>query len=165
MARRTNVAAPPVSGSAEVASAYERATSRNRRPTPRSTNGREPDGVQGDDPEREVDRRGDLAVGRREERARVELAAQARQLAGHYGPCLPGEVEAPGAEPDEQDPDEDPDLTAPDRQRAHDERDPEPDHDDARAPASSSAWTLTPTSAEEMSGADRPVPISGARHR
>ena len=44
---------------------------------------REPDGVERDDPEREVDRRGDLAVGDREERARVELAAEAGQLAGH----------------------------------------------------------------------------------
>src|SRR5207248_2428459 len=34
--RRTNVAAPPVSGRADVASAYESATSRKRRPAPRA---------------------------------------------------------------------------------------------------------------------------------
>jgi hypothetical protein len=40
--RRTNVAAPPVSGSAEVASAYESATSRKSRPAPRRTSGVKP---------------------------------------------------------------------------------------------------------------------------
>jgi hypothetical protein len=40
--RRTKVAAPPVSGSADVASAYESATSRKRRPTPRRTSGVKP---------------------------------------------------------------------------------------------------------------------------
>ena len=44
---------------------------------------READGVQRDDPEREVDRRGDLAVGDREEGARVELAAKPRKLPRH----------------------------------------------------------------------------------
>ena len=41
-ARRTNVAAPPVSGSDEVASAYESATSRKTMPTPSSTSGVKP---------------------------------------------------------------------------------------------------------------------------
>jgi hypothetical protein len=40
--RRTNVAAPPVSGSADVASAYESATRRNRRPAPSRTTGVKP---------------------------------------------------------------------------------------------------------------------------
>jgi hypothetical protein len=44
---------------------------------------READGVERDDPEREVDRGGDLAVGDREERAGVELAPQAWQLPCH----------------------------------------------------------------------------------
>ena len=83
VARRTNVAAPPVSGSAEVASAYESATSRKSEADAEQHERREPDGVERDDPEREVDRRGDLAVGDREERARVELAAQAGKLARH----------------------------------------------------------------------------------
>jgi hypothetical protein len=39
---RTNVAAPPVSGSAEVASAYESETSRKSRPTPSRTSGVKP---------------------------------------------------------------------------------------------------------------------------
>jgi hypothetical protein len=41
-ARRTNVAAPPVSGSAEVASAYDSETSRNRRPAKSRTSGVKP---------------------------------------------------------------------------------------------------------------------------
>ena len=44
---------------------------------------REPERTRGDDAEREVDRRGDLAVGDGEERTGVELAAQAGKLAGH----------------------------------------------------------------------------------
>jgi hypothetical protein len=44
---------------------------------------REAERVQGDDAEREVDRRRDLAVGDREERAGVELAAEAWQLASY----------------------------------------------------------------------------------
>ena len=43
----------------------------------------EPERLLGDDPEREVDRRGDLAVGDRGERGDVEHPLQARQLAGH----------------------------------------------------------------------------------
>jgi hypothetical protein len=38
-ARRTKVAAPPVSGNAAVPSAYEAETRRKRAPTPRSTHG------------------------------------------------------------------------------------------------------------------------------
>ena len=44
---------------------------------------REAERVRGDDPEREVDRRCDLAVGDREERGGVEDALEAAELAGH----------------------------------------------------------------------------------
>src|SRR5262249_42376631 len=47
---------------------------------------REAERVESDDPEREVDRRGDLAVGDGEERAGVELAAEAGELAGYLRP-------------------------------------------------------------------------------
>ena len=49
---------------------------------------REAERVGGDDAEREVDRRGDLAVGDREERARVELARESGELAGHAAQVL-----------------------------------------------------------------------------
>ena len=52
--------------------------------------GREAEGVQRDDPEREVDRRRDLAVGDREERRSAEDALQARQLACHARNLAPG---------------------------------------------------------------------------
>ena len=68
-----------------VASAYESATSEEEQAGDEQHERREPERVQRDHAEREVDRRGDLAVGDREERARVELAAQAGELAGHYG--------------------------------------------------------------------------------
>ena len=45
--------------------------------------GRQAERVQGDDPERDVDRGGDLAVGDREERRRVENALQPRDLPRH----------------------------------------------------------------------------------
>ena len=51
--------------------------------------GREAEGVQGDDPERDVDRRGDLAVGHREERGSVENPLQAGNLPRHGGRLLP----------------------------------------------------------------------------
>ena len=59
-----------------------------------------PERVQRDHAEREVDRRGDLAVRDGGERGRVEDALQLRQLACHHG--LPQEVEARGAERDEE---------------------------------------------------------------
>src|SRR5262249_39168259 len=52
-------------------------------PGPEQHERREPDRVERDHAEGEVDRRGDLAVGDREERARVELAAEPRELAGY----------------------------------------------------------------------------------
>ena len=76
-ARRTNVAAPPVSGSAAVPSAYESETIRKKMPAREEHDRREAERVRGDDPEREVDRRGDLAVGDREERRSVEDALEA----------------------------------------------------------------------------------------
>ena len=44
---------------------------------------REPERVGGDDAEREIDRRGDLAIGDREERRRIEDALEAAKLSGH----------------------------------------------------------------------------------
>ena len=82
-ATRTKVAAPPVSRIAAVPSAYERATTRKSSPTDAEHRGRHPERVQRDDPEREVDRGGDLAVGDGGERRRVEDTLQPRELAGH----------------------------------------------------------------------------------
>ena len=82
-ARRTNVAAPPVSGSAAVPSAYESETIRKSSADDEQDDRREAERVRGEDAEREVDRRGDLAVGDGEERARVELALEPGQLPGH----------------------------------------------------------------------------------
>src|SRR5439155_13328712 len=45
--------------------------------------GREPERVQRDDPEREVDRRGDLAVGHGEQRGAAEPALKLRELTSH----------------------------------------------------------------------------------
>jgi hypothetical protein len=63
---RTNVAAPPVS---RICREQDRRCEAER--------------VQCDDPEGEVDRGGDLAVGDRKERRSVEDALQAGQLARH----------------------------------------------------------------------------------
>ena len=56
---------------------------------------REAERIGGDDPEREVERRGDLAVGDREERRRVEHALEAAELAGHQRPPLRSSVSRP----------------------------------------------------------------------
>jgi len=50
---------------------------------------REPERVEGDDPEREVDRGGDLAVGDREQCRRVENALQSWELARHRRSLCP----------------------------------------------------------------------------
>src|SRR4029079_7290099 len=66
--------------------------------------GREPERVQRDDPERDVDRRGDLAVRHREERGRVEHPLETRDLARHAVRLLPApeQVEPTGAEGEEE---------------------------------------------------------------
>ena len=65
---------------------------------------RQSERVAGDDAEREVDRRGDLAVRDREQRGRAEDSLQHGQLARHQRLPSPRsqQIEAPGAEPDEQ---------------------------------------------------------------
>src|SRR5581483_220273 len=70
--------------------------------------GRQAERVQRDDPEREVDRGGDLPVGDGGERRRVERPLQAGELAGHARRRLTPdqEVDAAGADSDEEDSDE-----------------------------------------------------------
>ena len=80
-ARRVNVSAPPVSGIAAVPSAYDSATSEEDEARDEQDDGRQPERVRGDDPEREVDRGADLAVRDREQRRRVEHALEAADLA------------------------------------------------------------------------------------
>src|SRR5262249_42369926 len=64
----------------------------------------EPDRVERDDSEREVDRRGDLAVGDGEERPGVELAAKAGKLARHYIPLLRARYRRPAPRPTKSSP-------------------------------------------------------------
>jgi hypothetical protein len=61
--------------------------------------GRQPERVQRDDPEREIERRRDLAVGDRSEGRRVERPLQLRQLAGHRPVSLSPSQEIQAAEP------------------------------------------------------------------
>ncbi len=67
--------------------------------------GGEPEGVERDDAEGEVDRGGDLAVRHRREGRRVERPLQVGKLAGHARRSLapPQEVDTPDAERDEED--------------------------------------------------------------
>ena len=104
-ARRTSVAAPPVSGIAVVPSAYESETRTNRRPVSSRIDGRQAERLRGDDPEREVDRRADLGVRDGEQRRRVENPLEAANLAGHQRPPparLRSTVNPPDTERDEQ---------------------------------------------------------------
>jgi hypothetical protein len=89
---------------------------------------RQAERVEGDDPERDVDRRRDLAVGDGEERGRVEDPLESGDLARHVGRLLPaaGEVEAACAEGDEQHADEVADTPAVNR-GLDDQRDAEAD--------------------------------------
>ena len=82
-ARRTNVAAPPVSGIAAVPSAYESETRTNTRARDEQDERRQPERGDRDDAERDVQRRRDLAVRDGEERRRVEHALEAAELACH----------------------------------------------------------------------------------
>ncbi len=77
------VAAPPVSPIAVVPSAYDRRHDEEEQADDRQHHRREPERVQRDDPEREVERGGDLAVRDGGERRRVEHALEPRQLARH----------------------------------------------------------------------------------
>ena len=82
-ARRTNVAAPPVSGIAAVPSAYESETRTNTAPVDEQDERRQPERDRGDDAERDVQRRRDLAVRDGEERRGVENALEPAELARH----------------------------------------------------------------------------------
>src|SRR3954471_23818981 len=111
---------------------------------------REPERVQRDDSQGEVDRGGDLAVRDREERGGVEDALQAGQLARHALRVSlgSGQGEAGEAEGDEEHADEVAEDGAPVNGRDDDERDADPDEDDAEdgdaAPVEVHAATLRP---------------------
>src|SRR5438876_1535494 len=93
---------------------------------------REAERVQGDDPEREVDRGGDLTVGDRGQRRGVEDTLEPRQLPGHLGRRLtpPQEVEPADAEGDEERPEHEAERPAAAERRHHEQREAEPDEDD-----------------------------------
>ena len=76
-------------------SAYDAATIRNRMPTARITHDVRPSACEGDDAEREVDRRRDLAVGDGGERRDVEDALEPCDLRGHAGLWHKVEARAP----------------------------------------------------------------------
>ena len=141
-ARRTNVAAPPVSGSAVTRLGVRERDEQEEQPGDEQHERREAERVQGDDAEREVDRRGDLAVGDREERARVELAAEPGQLAGHALP-RPLHVEPRRAGRDEEQAEDDSDLPAAVRERDRDHHDPE--HGEEDRELREAACSLMPT--------------------
>ena len=104
--------------------------------------GGEPQRVQGDDPEGDVDRGGDLAVRDREERRGVEDALKAGDLARHKRRLIltTEEVEPPGAEPDEQHADHIADAAAVDR-GLDDQCDPDSDRDHAEDGYEVPVWT------------------------
>ena len=82
-ARRTKVAAPPVSGMRRGALRVRERDDEEEQPREQEHERREPERGSGDDPERDVERGRDLAVGDREQRRRVEHALEAADLTGH----------------------------------------------------------------------------------
>ena len=84
-ARRTKVAAPPVSRSSVVPSAYDMRDDEEEQPGEEQDVRREPERVPGDDPEREVDRARDLAVRDAEQVGRAEPPLKPRKLTSHAG--------------------------------------------------------------------------------
>jgi hypothetical protein len=91
---------------------------------------RQAERVGGDDPEREVEGRGDLAVRDREERRCVERALEAAELAGHLGPPPAKQGQPAGAERHEEDAEQEAERAAPVRGRDGDQGDPDPDEDE-----------------------------------
>src|SRR5581483_10138127 len=105
-------------------------------PDDREDDGRQAERVERDDPEREIERGGDLAVRDGRERRRVEHPLQPRQLARHRPASvvpLPAaqQIEAADAEPHEQDAEEESHRAAAAHRGLDEERDAEADRHEA----------------------------------
>ena len=102
-------------------------------PDEREHDRRHPERVERDDPEREVDRGGDLAVRDGRERRRVERPLEPRQLSRHEERLTPpGEVQAADPEREEEHAEQIADRAASLRRGLDEQREPEPERDRAR---------------------------------